>query len=159
MNHMKLLMDADCLIKLTKAGLKELIAANAAISIPEAVKREVVDAGKKKECSDAFAVEKNIESRVIAVIESSLGYARGDHALVALFEQEKYHAVATDDAKLTRQLKAHGIPFILPGLIIYQLQKEGLISPSKSLWALEQLGDFISEDEFSMTRLLLEKGK
>ena len=47
---MKLLMDADCLIKLTKAGLKELIAENATISIPETVKREVVDAGKIKGC-------------------------------------------------------------------------------------------------------------
>ena len=43
--YMKLLMDADCLIKLTKAGLKELIAGDAAISIPETVRREVVDAG------------------------------------------------------------------------------------------------------------------
>jgi len=36
---MKLLMDADCLIKLTKAGLKELIAEDAVISIPETVRR------------------------------------------------------------------------------------------------------------------------
>ena len=56
---MKLLMDADCLIKLTKAGLKELVAKKDSVSIPEPVKREVVDAGKKKQCSDAIAVEKN----------------------------------------------------------------------------------------------------
>ena len=56
---MKLLMDADCLIKLTKAGLKELIAGNASICIPEIVEQEIVDAGKRKGCPDAFAVEKN----------------------------------------------------------------------------------------------------
>jgi hypothetical protein len=44
---MKLLMDADCLIKLTKAGLKELVATRYSVSIPEPAKREVVDAGKK----------------------------------------------------------------------------------------------------------------
>ncbi len=156
---MKLLMDADCLIKLTKAGLKELIAENADISIPETVKREVVDAGKTKGCADAFAVEQNIEFGIIDVIESPLDYTKGDHALVAFFKNEKYDAVATDDAKLTRNLKAHGIRFILPGLIVYQLRKEGRVNSITTLWALDQLAEFISEDEFSMTRLLLEKGK
>jgi len=156
---MKVLMDADCLIKLTKAGLKELIAENAAISIPETVKREVVDAGKIKGCADAFAVAQNIASRIIDVIKSPLDYTKGDHALVAFFEKEKYDAVATDDAKLTRNLKAHGIRFILPGLIIHQLQKEGRINSITALWALDQLAEFISEDEFSMTKVLLEKGK
>jgi len=156
---MKLLMDADCLIKLTKAGLKELIAENAAISIPETIKWEVVDAGKIKECADAFAVEQNIASGIIDVIESHLDFRKGDLALVALFEKAKYDAVATDDAKLTRTLKAHGIRFILPGLIIHQLQKEGQINWNTALWALDQLAGFISEDEFSMTKLLLEKEK
>lgn len=156
---MKLLMDADCLIKLTKAGLKELIAENATISIPETVKREVVDAGKIKGCADAFAVEQNITFGLIDIIGSPLDYAKGDHALVALFEKEKYDAVATDDAKLTHNLRAHGIRFILPGLIVYLLHKEGRIDMITALWALDQLSEFISEDEFSMTRLLLEKSQ
>lgn len=159
MEHMRLLMDADCLIKLTKAGLKELVAENATICIPGTVKREVVDAGKIKGCADAFAVEQNLSFGIIDVIESHLDYTKGDHASVAFFEKEKYDAVATDDAKLTRHLKAHGIRFILPGLIVYQLQKEGRITSNTAHWALDQLSGFISEDEFSMTRLLLEKGK
>lgn len=156
---MKLLMDADCLIKLTKAGLKELIAEDADISIPETVRREVVDAGKIKGCADSLAVEQNIASQIITVIESSSDYAKGDHALVALFRKESYDAVATDDAKLSRHLRAHAIPFIFPGLIIHQLKKEGRISETAALWALDQLRPFISEDEFSMTKLLLEKGQ
>ena len=46
-NYMKLLMDADCLIKLTKAGLKGMVAEANALFIPAAVKREVVDTGGK----------------------------------------------------------------------------------------------------------------
>jgi rRNA-processing protein FCF1 len=156
---MKLLMDADCLIKLTKAGLKELVADNALIDLPETVKCEVVDAGKVKGCMDSFAVEQNIASRMIKVIQSSGDYVKGDHALIALFAKETYDAVATDDAKLTRNLRAHGIPFILPGLIINHLQKEGKINLTTARWALDQLTAFISEDEFSMTKLLLEKEK
>ena len=152
-------MDADCLIKLTKAGLKELIAGNTTISIPGIVKYEVVDAGKTKGCSDAFAVEKNIGFGMIHIIESSLAHKKGDYALIELFEKERFDAVATDDRKLTRHLQTHGIRFILPGLILYRLKEKGRIDSTTALWALNQLADFISEDEFSITKLLLEKGK
>ena len=81
---MKLLMDADCLIKITKAGLKELVANKDSVSIPEPVKREVVYADKKKQCSDAFAVEKNIESKMITVIDLPIQVEKGDQALIAI---------------------------------------------------------------------------
>lgn len=152
-------MDADCLIKMTKAGLKEFIAENVAISIPEAVRQEVVDAGKAKGCADSLAVEQNIDARIINVIESPVPHEKGDHALAALFKRSTCDAVATDDARLTRHLRALGIPFILPGLIIHQLNKEERMSLTTALWALDKLAAFISEDEFSMTKLLLEKEK
>jgi rRNA-processing protein FCF1 len=159
MAYMKLLMDADCLIKLTKAGLKELVAENAVISIPETVRYEVVEAGKIKGCADSLAVEQNIKARIINVIEMRKHYAKGDHAVTVLFERDRFDAVATDDTRLTRQLRALGIPFILPGLIIHELKKEERMSLTTAHWALDQLATFISEDELSMTKLLLEKDK
>jgi len=65
---MKLLMDADCLIKLTKAGLKDLVGSKDVIFIPQVVQKEVVDAGKEKQCADAFLVEKNIEARIVTAL-------------------------------------------------------------------------------------------
>ena len=156
---MKLLMEADCLIKFTKAGLKELVAIKNSVFIPEPVKREVVDAGKKKQCSDAFAVEKNIELQMISVIEASVQVGKGDQALIAIFRKEDYDAIATDDTKLCRQLKALNIPFILPALVLYRFYIESKIDFKKVLWALQQLSEFISEDEFSTVRLLVEKKK
>jgi len=156
---MKLLMDADCLIKLTKAGLKELVAKRYSVSIPGPVKREVVDAGKKKECSDAFAVENNIDSKMIAVIDAPMEVEKGDQALIAVFLNEDYDAVATDDIKLSHYLKALNIPFILPGLILYRLLKDGKTDFKTTLWALQQLYEFISEDEFATVRLLMEREK
>lgn len=152
-------MDADCLIKLTKAGLKEIVAENAVISIPETVRYEVVDAGKIKGCADSLAVEQNIKAHIINVIQTHRHYSKGDHALAVLFEKDRFDAVATDDTRLTRQLRALGIPFILPGLIIHLLKKERRMSLTTARWALDQLAAFISEDEFSMTKLLLEKDK
>ena len=156
---MKLLMDADCLIKITKAGLKDLVGSRYIIFIPGVVQREVVEAGKEKGCPDAFMVEKNIEAEVITILETSLDHANGDEALIALFRRDEYDAVATDDAKLTRLLRIRNIPFILPGLIIYQLLQDDVIDSKTALWALRQLAEFISEDEYSTVRLLMEKIK
>lgn len=157
MNYMNLLMDADCLIKLTKAGLKDFVGNKATIFIPDVVEKEVVDAGKEKGCPDAFIVEKNIKANVITISKSSSNYAKGDEALIALFRKEDYDAVATDDAKLTRLLRIKDIPFILPGLIIYQLLQDNMINRKAALRALKQLAEFISEDEYSTVRLLMEK--
>ena len=151
-------MDADCLIKLTKAGLKELICKHEKIVIPRIVKREVVDAGKSKGHPDAELIEKNIHHGLITLAkEVALSHVNGDHALVATFKRGRYTAVATDDAKLTRILRATGIPFVLPALLIYSIYRRGLIGKAKGLNWLDQLSPFISEEEYSVTKFLLEE--
>jgi rRNA-processing protein FCF1 len=155
---MKILMDADCLIKLTKAGLKEFICRHEKIAIPCIVKREVVDAGKAKGYPDADLVETNIQDGLIALAkEATLNHVGGDQALIVTFKQGRYVAVATDDAKLTRVLRAAGIPFILPALLIYQNYQKGLIDRATGLNWLYRLSAFISEEEYSVTKLLLEE--
>jgi rRNA-processing protein FCF1 len=156
---MKILMDADCLIKLTKAGLKEFVCRQDTIFIPAIIQYEVVDAGKAKNCDDAFVVEKNISKNIITIITHVSDYAKGDNALIDLFPNGNYDAVATDDAKLIRRLKSFEIPFILPGLIIFQFLKDGHITKIRAIQALNQLAEFISNDEFSTVRLLMEKIK
>jgi rRNA-processing protein FCF1 len=150
---------ADCLIKITKAGLKELVCSNIIVYIPGVVKKEVVDAGKEKGCQDAYIVEDNIKSDLVKIVKSSSKYDNGDEALLALFNNKDYYAVATDDAKLVRHLKMKGIPFILPGLLIYNLMKNNLIKETQAQTALRQLSEFISEDEYSTVSLLMEKLK
>lgn len=150
-------MDADCLIKLTKAGLKDFVANKNIIFIPDVVQKEVVDSGKEKGCLNSYIVEKNIKANIITIAKSDSDYSKGDDALIALFRKENYDAVATDDAKLTRLLRIKGIPFILPGLIMYKLLQDNLISRKTALRTLKQLAEFISEDEYSTARLLMEK--
>jgi len=147
------------LIKLTKAGLKSLVASKVAIYTLEVVKREVVDAGKEKGCADAHIVEKNIESGLVMVVEASSDYPAGDEALLAHFNKKDYDAVATDDTKLIRLLRINGVPCIMPALIIYQLFKDGIIDRKTALRALDQLAVFISDDEYSTVKLLMEKIK
>lgn len=154
---MKILMDADCLIKLTKAGLKELVAGENSIFISDVVKYEVVDAGKEKGCPDAIEVEKNLDARIIKIIETYSDHLKGDEVLIDLFSNAEYDAVATDDVKLTHLLMMKNIPFVLPALILYFLVREKKIDKKTGLGALKQLAEFISEDEYSTVRLLMEK--
>jgi len=150
-------MDADCLIKITKSGLKDLVCKYFQIFVPEVVKMEVVDAGKKNQCPDAIIVEKNIQNGKLTIALSQQDHPNGDLALFSLFTDKNYDAVATDDAKLIRRLKAAGIPFVLPAIIFYILVQNKKIMSSDAIRFLEKLSEFISEDESSSVRMLLEK--
>jgi rRNA-processing protein FCF1 len=152
-------MDADCLIKFTKAGLKDLVVNKDTIFIPKIVQKEVVDSGKDKGLPDALVVEKNINAKKITIVKASSHYSKGDYALIHLFKQEKYDAVATDDAKLIRMLKMNNIPFIVPALIIYKLLQRKIINNEFAFLSLKKLAEYISEDEYSTVKLLMEKIK
>jgi rRNA-processing protein FCF1 len=152
-------MDADCLIKLTKAGLKKLVVNHNTVVIPETVKKEVVDAGKQKGYPDAALVEKNIAAKRLQVTGRASSERTGDEALARAFQSGRYDAVATDDRKLIRALKAADVPFVLPGIILYSLQQRGLVNQETALRGLDQLSHFISEEEYSTVRLLLEERK
>ncbi len=155
---MKILMDSDCLIKLTKAGLKEEICKQFGVTIPITVKREVVDIGKSKGLQDAELVEKNIENGFIRITgKVSLVHLKGGQALIEVFKREQHDLIATDDAKLTRLLKSMAIPYILPGVLICFLYQRNIVNKATALNWLEKLSDFISEDEYSMAKFLLEE--
>jgi len=149
-------MDADCLIKLTKAGLKDLVADKYEVFIPLAVKREVVDAGKAKGCPDAVIVEKNLAARKLSLSDTSDAFQDGDTAVSALFQTTEYDAVATDDSKLIRRLKMTNIPHMLPSIIILQLHREAQISRELALKCIDDLAPHISEEEFSTVKLIIE---
>ena len=102
-------MDADCLIKLTKSGQKDLVCKSYTVSIPEVVKKEVVDVGKAGNHPDAELVEENIQKQLIRISKSTEEIANGDQALITRFNSTEFDAVATDDAKLVRRLKTFNI--------------------------------------------------
>ena len=108
--------------------------------IPDIVKYEVVDAGKAKNCDDAFVVEKNISKNFITIVNHVSDYVKGDSALIDLFPKGNYDAVATDDAKLIRRLRTFEIPFILPGLIIFRFLKDGHITKDQGYSSFEPIG-------------------
>ena len=151
---MRILMDADCLIKLTKSGFKECVIEVFEIAIPEVVLAETVDAGMQKGCADAEIIQRNILQKRLHVEPGQHADFKGDDALISQFHTQRFDCVATDDQKLTNRLKQHNIPYLLPATIIYAIYADEKITRQEALSALEKLSEFISEAEYSSTRLL-----
>ncbi len=66
---MKVIMDSDSLIKLTKARAKEIVLKNTEAYIPPKVFEEVVKIPKEEGYPDAFLIEENIEKGLLAIRE------------------------------------------------------------------------------------------
>ena len=150
---MRVLLDADCLIKVTRAGFKEQVVRHFSVSAPRSVMDEVVAQGAAR--SDAAVVRSNAERGAIEVSDDrSVG---GDDALVQVFNTGRFDVVGTDDRKLIRRMTALGIPCVTPGVMIYQLVRMGAVERSDALSFLARLGPLISREELQMVRFLLEE--
>jgi len=154
----KILMDSDCIIKITKTGLKELILSFFDVSIVEEVKIEVIDKGLGRGYMDAKVVKENIEKNKVKIIKG-LGESKGDDAIIKVFDRKIFNFVGTDDKSLIKKLEVLGIPYVVPGLLIYLVYKQGKIEKEKALSFLEKLSLYISDDEYFIVKFLIEGEK
>ena len=156
---MKIVMDADCLIKLTKSGLKEAVCSAWSIAIPRVVETEIVTAGAGR--PDAELVRENIELNRIAVWDDGAGvdtHRRGEDAVLAMFRHGGYAAVASDDARFIRRLRVLSVPFAVPAVIIVLLHRDGVLTDDAARAALEELRQHISPDQYATGVLMLTGG-
>jgi len=154
MSYMKVVMDADCLIKLTKANLKELVCSAITVVIPYAVRAEVVDnAGPHP---DAEMIRRNIKSRQLIVKGEQARYAEGEEAALDLFQRGAYDALCSDDRRFIRRLRILNIPYITPAVFVAILLKQGRLTMKEAQEKLELLAPYISEDEYTTVRLVIE---
>ena len=107
---MKILMDADCLIKLTKSNLKELICVNFSVIIPQIVKEEIVDNAKGH--PDASVIQKNLERKLITLHKPPSSFKKGEDAIFAIFQQRDYDAIGSDDKRFIKRLRFFNIPYM-----------------------------------------------
>jgi len=155
---MKIVMDADCLIKLTKAGLKERICQTFSICIPSRVKEEVVDNGKTKELPDAVIIDDNIaRGRIEVVAVQGSKKSVGEQEAVALFQAGGFEAIGSDDKQFIRHLKLFGIPYLTPATCIAVMHKQGILKSVEALNSLDELAGYISESEYLTVKLFIEK--
>lgn len=157
MSYMKIIMDADCLIKLTKAGLKEDICRAFKVTLPHLVKEEIVDRGKARQLPDALVVEKNIsEGKIKIKSDKTIKATAGEKEVLAIYQKGGFDAVGSDDKRFIRHLKLFNVPYITPAVIIALMVKQGSLTIAAALKKLEALSAYISDDEYSTVKLFLE---
>jgi len=153
---MKIIMDADCLIKLTKAGLKEDICHAFNVTLPHLVKKEVVDRGKKKQLPDAFVIEKNLNSGMIKVKSDKSVKAVGEKEALSLYQKGGFDAIGSDDKRFIRQLRLFNIPYVTPAVFLALMVKQRNVTVAEAFKKLDTLSTYISDDEYSTVKLFLD---
>ena len=142
---MRIVVDSDALIKLTKSGAKELIAGCFDVVIPERVYEETVT--EAEGYPDAREIERNIEAKRIAVKEASQD-EKGEMAALDLYGRGDYDLLVSDDSRFLKHLAANRIPYLTPPfLIVYLLHKEKISKICAEKY-IDNLKMYISEEEY-----------
>ena len=147
-------MDADCLIKFTKAGLKEAVCTHLSVVIPQVVKREVIDLGKNH--PDSMVVKDNLGKGLLSLSGVKTKDLKGEEAALAIFRRGGFEAILSDDKRFVRRLRALGVPYITPAVCIVILLKQGKINLHVALEKLELLSHYISSDEYNTVKWALD---
>jgi hypothetical protein len=150
-----MLVDSDALIKITKAGLKESLTAHLDLRIVAAVRREVVQEGKKAGAADAVEVERNIVRGRLKVLDPVAASPRsglfscGEAEVVAEYEAAgNYEAVISDDERFIKRALECGIEVLTPASALVLLVHRRKISAGAACARLSDLRPFISRAEF-----------
>lgn len=147
-------MDADCLIKLAKSNLKEIVCRNFDVLIPPLVKEEIVDnAGRYP---DAMVIKNNIERRLITLCKSHSSFKKGEEAIFTIFQQGEYNAICSDDKRFIKRLRFFNIPYITPAVFIAILLRDGKLTINEAMEKLDSLSPFVSDEEYSAIKAILE---
>lgn len=151
---MNVLMDADCLIKITKAGLKEAVCTHLSVVIPQIVKHEVIDLGKDH--PDSMVIKDNLDKGLLSLSGIETHDAKGEDAALAIFRKGGFDAVCSDDKRFVRRLRALDVPYITPAVCIVLLLKQGQITALDAAEKLKLLSPFISSDEYNAVKWVLD---
>lgn len=148
------MMDADCLIKLTKATLKELICHHFMVMIPETVGSEVLI--NLDRFPDAKIIKNNIELKFITIYKLKSSVPKGEDAALVAYQRGKFDAICTDDKRFIKKLHLLDVPYITPSVFIAILFKKSELTHEEACQKLELLSPFVSEDEYQTIKLFLD---
>ncbi len=158
----KIVLDADGLIKLTKAEIIKDYGYKLMIS--NAVFRETVVEGKKRMYNDADKIESLMVDGIIETkkvkeeaMEKNLG--KGELSTLDLFREEKADLIISDDKKFLESLANKGIPFIVPTEFIVSLVNNKKIKKDEGISALKKLKSIVRKENYEEALNALEEQK
>ena len=155
-------MDSDCLVKLTKAGAKEIVGNVIEIYIPNLVKKETVDEGRESGFQDALIIMENIDKKILQVAKhgkkntSLIPATKGEMEAVSHYLEGDYDAIASDDRKFLKRLESANIPFLTPAACVIYVFERGGIKKHTALELLNNLKNLISNEEYTIAKMVVE---
>lgn len=162
-DYMKVLIDSDALIKLTRAGMKELLVTAFSVCIPQAVAVETASDDMCTRYPDAVVIKDNLEKELLHVVNlpqksfpELILFRGGDRDIAHCALNGGYAAVVTDDAYLLEKLKASGISVTVPAAMIIAVGRKYRLPVSEVLSYLSALQPYISQDEYATYLLIIE---
>lgn len=147
---MKVVMDSDVLIKLTKAGSKEIIVGLLNVFIPKRVQEETVI--ESKSYPDANKIQENIDSGKIRVAGPSK-HDKGEIEALNLYGSGGFESIVSDDRKFLNHLERNNIPYLTSSSLIVYLLYANKISKEDTIKYIDSLKMHISRDQYLTARL------
>jgi rRNA-processing protein FCF1 len=160
-------MDSDCLIKLTKASLKEATAASVEVVVPRTVVDETVGQAPTEDQVTAERVRRNLDSHKMEQDDESAALPPdlaalaerlkgGEKGVLKAYARWGVDAIATDDERFSRILSRNGIRFLsTSGILIYLLQT-GALTKEEALLKIAALSRSISTQQYIEARKAIE---
>ena len=149
---MKILFDADGLIKTVSSGI--FLSMGASCFISQQVCEETVLEGKRRLYEDAFIIEQLIENGKITVREAKMllpqpGLGKGELSTLALFKALKGDVIIGDDRRFLTLLDQENIPYLIPTELIVALVKNKKISIEEGKKALEKMKNLVTTENYN----------
>ncbi|KAB2945334.1 MAG: hypothetical protein MPEBLZ_02409 [Candidatus Methanoperedens nitroreducens] len=163
---MRILLDTDASIKLTKINVMEIVASGFDVILTEQVYKEQVTAGLKRNLPDAKRMEKLVHEGKITVSEvigkSSVENFRlgaGEKSVLDYYLANDMDLIVSDDEAFLRMLDIYEIPFTPVAGIILMCVMNGLFNKEKGLKYLELLKPMIKEEHMFFIKSKIEELK
>lgn len=155
---MRLVCDADGLIKLQKADLLALLVQHAEVLIGPEVFREAVTEGTARGYPDAAALAQVLHAHRIPPAPPRHPYAvqvlqgtrlgPGETETLHLYMQARGDAIVSDDRAFVTLLLTHQIPALTPAAVVVALCDWGLVPLAHARRALERLRPLIRAEQY-----------
>jgi len=163
----KIMLDADASIKLTKISIIETFATGFEVFLTREVYEEHVVSGLKRNYEDAKKMEclvSNGKITVTDITEKSSVYdnfklGRGEKSVINNYMINNIDLIVSDDEAFLKILDSHEVPFIpVAGTILMCVIKD-LISKEKGLKYLEVLKPMIKDEHILYIKTRIEELK